>query len=92
MFVDADKPGLLFLPVVARCGRIAHDRKFCVGPMNSCERFGHQVLVFHVGDRRLDADPFPDFARIAAGGVDHMFTGDVALLGHDLELAGGQHG
>ena len=42
---------------------------------------------FHVGEGRLVTQPGADAVRIAAGGVDHVLAGDVALLGRDPELA-----
>ena len=92
MFTDADKAHLLFLPVIARRCRVTHDGKLHWGVLELGQGFGHEILVFHVGDRRIDAQPFADFAGIEASGIDDLFTRQRALRGIQPEFARGQAG
>ena len=88
VFVDADKSCFLLLPIVAGGGRVAHHWKFAVDPLERRQRFGHQILVLHVGDRRLDPDPGGHFTGITAAGVDQVFASHCALFGDHLEFTG----
>ena len=40
--------------------------------------------MFHVDDRQIEPDPFPNLLGKTARSIHHMFADDGALIGHDL--------
>ena len=92
VLVNADETRLLLLPIIARCRRIAHHGQFDRAVLELSQRFGDQILVFHIGDRGIDTQPLADLSGITARRIDEMLAGDIALFSLDPELARRQTG
>ena len=88
--VDADQARLDLLPVVGGGVGVAHHGDLDVAVEELGDGFRHEVLVLHVGERRLDPEPGADAVGVAARGVHHVLAGDLALLGGHPELATGE--
>lgn len=88
--IDSDQAGFLLLPVIGRRIGVAHHRHFRVRFQEFPDRFCDDVMMLHIGDRHVGSDPLIDQPGIAAARIDHMFAGDIALLGDDLPFAGRQ--
>ena len=52
------------------------------------DRFGDDILMFHVGNRDIGAQHARDFAGKTTGGVDNMFGSHRSLFGDDFEFTG----
>ena len=87
--VGADDQPLPLLAVVARRAGVADDRGLALQRGDRVEVFGHQILMDDVDDRDLEPDHGPDPGREPAGGVDHVFGDDGALLGDDVPASVG---
>ena len=89
VLIDPNQARLLFLPVIAGRSGVTHDGQFHQAVLELRQRFGDQILVFHICDGGIDAKPFANLARIAASRVDDMFAGHHTLFGLHPKLARG---
>ena len=87
-FIRAQVQAIFFLPQIIGTIDIAQQRQLAValGPVLQLgDRFGQEILVAHHRHRHgaatIGLEPLANFLRVIACGVDHLFTGDIALGG-----------
>ena len=82
--VGADDESVVFLAVVARRARIAHDRELFLERGDLFDSFGDDVLVLNRFDRHLKSDHGAELRGVRPGRVDNVVGDDPTLLGDDF--------
>ena len=87
--VNADEDALLVLPHIGEAFEVDRHRHLEIGRCDFGNGVGDQVMVLQGRDGKFYPCHAADLLGPEPGGVDHVFAGDRALVGHNLPALGG---
>ncbi len=79
--IGPEQQAAALLPQIVAGIGIAKQRQLLLAALEFRDRFGHEILMGHGDDRHVLTDHGHDLTGAITGGVDHIFAGDIALVG-----------